>query len=400
MRNRGFTLIELMVSLAVVSFCISLVMGIFVAQQKAFQALDLSRLAAEAGRDASLDLETSLRRAGWGVDPRYAFDFQWYQCPNNTPLCRDQVGSADEVVFVARNPNYQWTDYQVAGCANLGGCFVGNGWNVVSASPNLVINARGGEVFHKGRVLLVACADGASPTMVTVGSSTTAAAGNFTIPLMAAQVVNGVTNPYRENNLGQACLSQSGASVFLVDRFRYYVASPGYTLPGVSGNPVPFLMLDTGLDYNLDDVTPDAGDTRDLIPVAKGVEDLQIGYVINNGVPYGFLAPDNGADWILGDTAGLREEPTVESALSPIYTTPSSDPSRFTVDQTNIHGLRFEMTVRSANADTSLAPGALGDPMILSENRNVLTTTGQFRRVQVAASVACRNMESRSTFIF
>jgi hypothetical protein len=246
-------------------------------------------------------------------------------------------------------------------------------------------------------VLLVTCTNGTNATMATVATTIPSATpGNTTISLIAAQA----GNPYRDNNLTQSCLGPDSA-VFLVDRFRYFIAS--YALPGAVAGTVPFLMLDTGLDLNQDNKVTEDNDTADLIPVAKGVEDLQVSYVINNGVPYGYAAPDSNLNWIIADVAGIQEEPnTSPPNTAPTYALSIDDPARYNMHPGNIHSVRFEMTVRSVNPDPAIAPPALGDAPGQFENRNDLTavTTGQFRRVQFKSLVTARDMQSRSAFIF
>src|SRR5207244_6069650 len=100
MKNRGFTLIEVMVGAAVAILVIGVVMGTFLSQQRAMQTLDLSREASSAGRDALLSLQETIGRAGYGIDPRYAFDLRNYSCP--AVPCRDKVDGPDELVFVER----------------------------------------------------------------------------------------------------------------------------------------------------------------------------------------------------------------------------------------------------------------------------------------------------------
>src|SRR5438132_7655360 len=82
MKNRGFTLIEVMVGVAVAIAVIGVVMGTFLSQQRAMQTLDLSREASSAGRDALLSLQETIGRAGYGIDPRYVFDMRVYSCTN------------------------------------------------------------------------------------------------------------------------------------------------------------------------------------------------------------------------------------------------------------------------------------------------------------------------------
>ena len=91
--QRGFTLLELMVGATISIVVIGAVTAAFLAQNRAFVSLDLNRVAADASRDSFLEMEPSLRRAGFGLDPRYAFDFAYYACP--AANCRDSITGPD-----------------------------------------------------------------------------------------------------------------------------------------------------------------------------------------------------------------------------------------------------------------------------------------------------------------
>src|SRR5205814_6989044 len=121
------------------------------------------------------------------------------------------------------------------------------------------------------------------------------------------------------------------------NRYRYFVT----TLNGE-----PWLMLDRGLDYNQNGTTPDNGDQADYIPIAHGVEDMQISYLLRPNPAPPPTAPDNGADWIIGNTAGIAEEPD-PTASAPTQDKLDSDVSRFTLHPANIRGVRIRLTVRS-----------------------------------------------------
>ena len=106
--------------------------------------------------------------------------------------------------------------------------------------------------------------------------------------------------------------------------------------------------LDRGLDYNKNGVTPErlgAGtpDTDDEIPIARGVEGLQIAYLLRPSAT--LAAPDNGGDWVIGDTPGVLEEPD-PTLPAPVQTTPDTDPVRFNMHPANLRGVRESSRVR------------------------------------------------------
>jgi type IV pilus assembly protein PilW len=393
-QDRGFTLVELLVASTVALLAITLVTLVFLTQQRSLVALDLTRQASEAARDALLEMEPSLRRLGWGIDPRYAIDLRSYNC--TAVPCRDRIDAPDEIVFVARNPNYRWLDIGVGGCATVGGCFTGNAWHGSATGTTVTVAANAGDVFTLGRLLLVTCANGSRATMARVAvTRTAAAAGNLDVPVMAAAA----GNPYRENAWagGDPCYTAvapaTPPSIFLVDRFRYAVRS---------FNGVPWLAVDTGMDLNGNGTTAENDvDPDDLIPIARGVEDLQVSYVYANGTAFGFAAPDAvNANWIVGDTPGTQEEPD-PTAAAPQYTTASSDVSRFNLHPANVRSIRVTLGIRSLQTDQSQSAAWDGDPLVLSENRNAqLASLGRLRRYTAATTIYARDMESRNAFIF
>jgi type IV pilus assembly protein PilW len=391
-QQRGFTLVELLVASTVALLAIGMVTLVFLTQQRSFVSLDLTRVANEAARDALLEVEASLRRLGWGIDPRFAIDFRRYRCA--VVPCRDKIDAPDEIVFVARNPNYRWIDNGVAGCATAGGCFTGNAWHASVAGTTVTITANANDTFPIGRLLLVTCANGTRATMARVAqTATAAAAGNLAVVVMP----NVAGDPYQENAWtavgADPCYTAANPppSVFLVDRFRYAVQT---------FNGVPWLVLDTGIDLNGNNLTPE-NDPNDLIPIARGIEDLQIAYAYAPGALFGMAATDAvNTNWIAGDAPGTAEEPDPTLA-APQYATPAGDASRFNLHPGNVRGVRLTFGIRSLQTDQSQPSSWTGDRLVLSENRNAqLAAFGRLRRYTAATSVSARDMESRSAFIF
>jgi type IV pilus assembly protein PilW len=412
-RDRGFTLIELLVGASVALFGIGLVLLTFLAQQRSFNKLDLARESSQAARAALTEMESSLRRAGFGVEPRYAIDMRYYNC--GTVPCRDSATGPDELVFVARNPNYQWHPNGESGCSVANGCYLGNAWQVVDFTgttnvTNVTIAARPGDFFHYGREVMITCANGASATMARVNvrnptSGSVTAASNLQLQLMPQ--ISG--NPYLDNNMGASCYGTpgnvaAGVSLFLIDRYRYAITT---------FNGTPWLVLDTGLDLIPSGTLPDAGDLNNLIPIAQGVEDMQIAYALQPGTTYGIAAPDSNANWVIGDQAGTQEEPDPTPAVNPppLYATPISDPSRYNRHPGNVHAIRISLGIRSLQSDPTQPGSWPGDPILPfnpdtlatfpRENRNAQpATVGRYKRFSVQSNVFLRNMDSRSPFIF
>jgi type IV pilus assembly protein PilW len=383
---RGFTLIEMMVAAVIAALAIAMTMGIFLSQNRTFMSLDMARVASGNGRDAVLEMETSLRRAGFGVDPVVAFDFS---CPSGTK-CHDRVNAPDEITFYARNPEYVWTPFNPSlGCANPNGCFgSGNVWALgppASAPTAGTVNLplRANDVIQKGRIILLVCPNGQYPVFVTAQGRATGPGTNVPINI----TVN-TTGIYTSNGI-QGCHGAAGAAAFLVDKFHYFVTT-------LSGEP--WLVLDTGLDYNGDGSLP-PNDVNDLIPVARDVEDMQIAYQIGQAVVPPFTAgaaPDSNHDWVIGDDPGVQEEPSITA------TPPQTGLSSGTMHPGNIRAVRVTLGIRSSTVDTSITAPAGGDVPLTAENRNDLSAiaVSQFKRYPQTFSVATRNMTAANPYLF
>ena len=413
--QKGFTLIEVLVGAAVALVVIGVVTSTFLSQQRSMQALDLSREASNGGRDAMLSMQETIGRAGYGVDPRYAFDFRNYSCPawSAAAPCRDSISGPDELVFIMRDPGYYWAGTPasvIQGCDPTAPCS-GHAWQLLGFdATHVTVAANAGDTFLKGQLLLLACAKGSAPTMARVGTTVKAvAAGALQMTLDAA--VAG--NPYRAN-LGAGhdpCFDGTGAapgsnaspgsSMFFVNRYRYHVGT-------VNGDP--WLLLDRGLDYNQNGTTAEnvgAGtpDAADEIPIAHGVENLQIAYLMKPSTT-GIAAPDNGGDWVIGDTEGVLEEPD-PTATAPAQSSSDVDPARFTLHPANIRAVRIRLTVRSIRQDVAQPTPWLGDPPVAAgttgiENRNDFTAValGRYRRFFSSVVVSTPNLGSKDPFIF
>ncbi len=200
-----------------------------------------------------------------------------------------------------------------------------------------------------------------------------------------------------------------------VDRFHYLIQ----TYAGV-----PWLVLDTGTDVDGSGIV----DAADYLPIAPGVEDIQFAYVMNinaptiaNGATPPSAAPSKGPDaptsggvnagnWVIGDyftgtgasATGTQEQPDATIASMPQYSTSLADPLRYNTTAANIRGVRISVNLRSLQTDQSQPSSWTGDTEKRIENLNgaALQSGGRLRRFSFATSVACRDMESRSAFIF
>jgi hypothetical protein len=372
---------------------IAMVLGVFISQTASFQSLDLVRQMNANGRDASLELGNSIKRAGYGIDPGVAFDFSCAGQPPGTK-CHDSYNATDDLRFYARNPNYVYTPQNAAlGCATAGGCLglppgVGPGgtmWTIVGPPTAGLITATLGslDVIQRGRTVLALCPDSSHPVYAVV-QGRFQGPGNFGLTI----VINSSTTS--TSLVGDTAFSgcHTGGFLLLVDQYHYFVTTLN-TL-----NNEPWLVLDTGIDFNNNGVLP-PGDAADLIPVARGVEDMQVAYMLG---PIAGTAPDSNHDWVVGNnqTVAVAEEP------DPTQARPINGTLNGTMHPANIRGVRITFVVRSPIPDRSFSTLFLGDPAVKFENRSDVSAIalGQFRRMPITLSAATRNMGSANPYLF
>lgn len=390
MNARGFTLLEMMVGGAMGVFAVTLVLGVFISQNASFQSLDLVRQMNAGGRDASLELQISLKRAGYGIDPNLAFDFTCGGQPAGTK-CHDSYNGSDDLKFYARNPNYVYTP-QNAACSTAGGCYNGGyAWPITAVVNNTTITVTLGAVtLRPGQTVVALCPAGTNPVYAKVTGTGITGTG---VSLNISPTINTRTpgTPDTTSLIGDSQYSSchAGGGLFLVDQYHYFVT----TL-----NNEPWLVLDTGLDYNGNGILPPA-DQNDLVPVARGVEDMQVAYQL--GVPLLSptpTAPDSNQDWVIGNNAAVAavEEP------NPTATATQSGAANGSLNPGNIRGVRVSFVIRSMIPDRSLGTTFLGDPAVKFENRSDVSaiTLGQYRRMPVTLGVAARNMASANPYLF
>jgi len=300
------TLVELLVTMAVVAVVMTLVAGTLGGTLRLFGQGAKKRASQEQARSAAAFMERTLRLAGLGVEPALTFDFSVYQglgatCPNPgsvppSPGCqRDFADRPDELVFYARDPAY-WADS--LGNPALGvppsPAVEGRAWLLASVAGNtLTLGMHGGELILPGQILQVVCSGGAQVTYVTNRTRVVNPARGAPQAVTVGAAVAG--DPFNQPGplAASACFTDGTARVFAVDRYRFHVQM----YRDLDGQPVPYLMLDTGLDRTGAGVA----DPNNEIPIAEGIEDMQVVYERPSRPP-----PPNGfeTDTWVGETPG------------------------------------------------------------------------------------------------
>lgn len=380
--GRGFTLVELIMTLGISAFALATILGTFLAQHRSMAGQESVRRVQQSARAAAEVLERAVRRAGFGVDPWLAFDFVNYPaqpCEGATVCPRDLVDGPDRLVFYARNPRYAMGEEGPTGAA---------WWYSAATEDSLTLVARAGDVFRQGRVLQILCDGATESTYVSVADNVTAEAdGDVVLPLEPISPA-----PFHRQDvlLDTPCFSGGAGGPTLaveIDRFHFFVRA----LPSEDGESVPWLLLDTGLDENGDGEV----DENDWHPVGEGIEDLQVAYVMN--ASDAVVAADGNRDWVFGNTPAVQETP-LAAAAAPRYQDAPQAAVRFNAHPANIRAVRFTLTARGV---TDEAQGATIEVARAAENRTTASLPETpHKRFSLGQLVSTPNLQSRSRFRF
>ncbi len=394
----GFSLVELLIAVAVSLLVIAGAVALLTSQQRIFQVSSADRALQETGRIALEELTSNLRMAGYGIDPSYAFDFgpqpttRQDRAPANADLsaastfpsctaidCRDSIAGSDEIVFRYRNPSF---------VRSLAEAPTG-GTSITIAGPLRT-------PLFQGQILQVMCFAGDMIwAYVTVG---------VTAPITDSDTVeitlaggNGDVFPFQNGYLANVCFGAvaprnanpvtfaNAAKVYKVDQFRYFVErydEAGAVVTDIATAARPYLMLDQGL-LN--------GGAPVLNVVAPNVEDLQFAYVFPNSAA---------ANQLIGATANTP----IGAGDSGIYLDlPGGPPSfsdeagsapRLTQHPGNIRAVAASIVVRSPAQDPTVFDSAIP----AAANRPTLTGPIGFRRQAFQTTAATRNLDARGPY--
>jgi type IV pilus assembly protein PilW len=356
--ERGFTLLELVMAIALTGLLIAAAMTLLVNQQRAYEVGSGDRGLQEAGQTALIALGDRIRAAGYGVDPAYAFDFgdvdrvpqqgllspqrlthfRSYACA--APVrCRDQkIGalgtSTDELVFVSRNPMFS---------------------RPVLSATKLEIRVHGelSRPLLRGQILQVMCLGGnRTRAYVTVANTVPGAATpdptkDVTIPLVDGVVTGGLTTfPFQNDQLADGCFSSGTAVLARIDRHRFYVTAfteTGLEVPVETVGARPYLMDDPGL------TNPDG--SAAVTPVAQDVEDLQLTYFFPQAAAGG---PIQASGATPGTNIADDSPPVTVSVPPPAIDDAPGAASRTTGSPANMVAIRASVVVRSPAFDLTL----------------------------------------------
>jgi prepilin-type N-terminal cleavage/methylation domain-containing protein len=326
-RRRGFSLIELLLSVAILAFVVAGVSLLLVQQSLLSAKQELTRSLEANGRLAMLEVSGAVRMAGYGITPEAAFDFDRYGCstPGTAGTCngggRDQSNAADELVVSWRDLTFSRAATSVTGGPT---------------SYTVTIAAGLSRPLPAGRILLLLC-DGADPVSYVKLTADAAAAATT----LSVRTLEDSDGHYPQAGPAGACFST--ATVLLVERRRYFIADD-----------------DTGMTSLFRERNPGS---REL--VQRGIEDLQLTYEIgappvgstccNAITPPVACGADNG--WVLGGCAGTAAQPS-HGAAAPDWMNDAYDSTnRYTLHPLNIRKVTVNIVARS----TTGSPDRAGD---------------------------------------
>ena len=322
--RRGFTLIEVLLSVAILGFVISGISMVLIKQSQASAVQIGQRDLEESGRLALLELGHAVRDAGYGITPIAAFDFDRFACttPGTASTCpnggRDRTDGPDELVVAWRDPSFTRTLTAKTG----------------TGPYNLTLNNALTLPLKTGRIVQLLCT-GAEPSAY-VAVNTDAAAGDTTLSVRTLTNADGYFPAAAPTD---ACFA--AAAMFLVERVRYYVAN--------DNTGVPSLWRDRGRGQEL---------------LFRGIEDVQLRYDIGQP-PLGSAFAPGGATAVAPPGCTAAGNPTwsfgscPDSTGTPTYTafTPNwwrNDPydslNRYAGHPANIRTVAIAVVARATRA--------------------------------------------------
>jgi type IV pilus assembly protein PilW len=369
-RARGFTLIELLVGTVTTAIILSAVAAAFVGVQGSYQTEARIKVAVEGMRTATDFIEQRLHMAGYGVDPRFAFDFDVATAalPGGTKSnYRIVLGKGlpdsitDDLAFRYRDAAWMRR-----------GTFSGG----IQLDKDTF-----GMGFPAGQRFIVSCVGGKDYVVVkatgAVARTATALTGAVDAALTPAA------------SIGAPCLTRTG------DNLPYVMLLHEMRLRIVPLDGRPFLVAFPNLD---------SLDTSTAVPLAADVESFQVAYVMNRPSPVSANkglpevdASSSVKNWVLGDDGSPAADRVPDPAASPapLYTTPYEDPARYNKHPANIRAVRLSISVRSTSPEASKRRAFAR--LSLEDSGEAAAADG-FYRTNMNTTVRVPNMLSRSAF--
>jgi type IV pilus assembly protein PilW len=379
---RGFTLVELLTSVAVTVIVLAAVATTFLGVQRTYQIQAQVKTAIEGTRASSTYLTRELKLAGYGLDPQHAFDFDTAGLPGTTksnfPEPSPPPGMppfvTDDLAFRYRDPAYLRR-----GSLDPGGTTL----TLQGASFGVPLPA--------GQRLLIACKGAQSYLVAATVGAVAATATSATISRGFAPFTGALGTDH-------ACLKNvtgtDAAFVMLVRERRIRIVSLGGR---------PFLVV----FHNLR--APDTAVNQDFDPIAADVEGFQVAYVMNRPIPGGAWTAQPWVDasstppnWVLGDRGSVASERIPNpAAIPPTYEFGYDVQERYNAHPANIRAVRVSVVARSTRplAGTNDRARINGvRPMAVEDFTPGSTAPDGLYRTLISTTVRVPNMVSRAFF--
>jgi|GEM_PF-1322494 len=370
----GFTLLELLVGTATTTIILAAVAVSFIGIQGSYQTESRINVSVEGLRTATNFIEQRVRLAGYGIDPRFAFDFNAASLPGQTK-------SNHTLVFAKGTPRSITDDlaFRYRDSAYLRrGSFKGGNGLMLEASTF-------GVDLHPGQRLIVSCTNGKKYLVLRVNaggvSKNLATSANFTVDPALSSIPQ-----------DEPCLSKAGPLdapyVMLLHEIRLRIMD-------LQGRP--FLMAFRGLDeLNMETA----------VPLAADVESFQVAYIMNRPPqdgPNALLPPVDVSsaepNWVLGDVNSADRDrfpdPRNPLGQEPQYKDPYDAAIRYSRHPANIRGVRLSLSLRSTAREASGRRAFERENLEDSEEAN---PPDGFYRTNITTTVRVPNLLSRSGF--
>jgi prepilin-type N-terminal cleavage/methylation domain-containing protein len=366
----GYSLIELMLTVAILASIVAGISGVLVKQSQASAVQQAQRDLEENGRLALQEFGRAVRLAGYGIDPTAAFDFARFACltPDDPTTCngggRDRNDAPDELVVAWRDPSF----------SRRATSLVGTGpWSVVLSAP---LTAD----LQAGRLVAFLC-DGAQNVSYYALDSAAVAVSPGTPQTISVRLLTAADGFFTSvDPASNACYAS--AVVTLVERTRYYVAN--------DATGVPSLWRDRGRGQEM---------------LFRGIEDVQLSYDIGQPPAGSIFAPTGSSPaippgcvdasalptWSFGSCLGSAGAPS-HTATPPDWRNEQYDTvNRYNGHPANIRMVNIAVVARATRA----SPDGSGDGVPVALNRPA-RARDSFRRAVMTLSEKPLNLLSRA----
>lgn len=340
--RRGFTLIEMLMTVAISSLVIAGMTSTFISQAQQYRMHSNRRAVQAHGRQGLTFMESTLRRAGYGVDPWLAvtpydsFDVQTNDYGVNFP---------DAITVLSRDLSWKRSVDATR-----------------TTTAELAFMTPLTEPLQKGQILLVLGCNATKQAYLTVG--TTAAIGATKLSLSSSPVTieTPITGPgarfHQQSLLASGtdiarCLVDVRAMVVKINRVSFFINSFAEKTGDARALWTPYLMQHPGRDANLDGLV----DINDATPLAANVEQLQYSYVLNTNSDAEPVI--KGTDPNIAWKGGTAWD---NVALRPDSKAPYADPSRLTDSPANVRQIRATVVTRGPMPDPTKFGGMRFEP--------------------------------------